>query len=66
MIHNIRPAVDIVAPGEELALAYYGGATGTNGGGVDDTGGANNYYLTNAAGTSFALGRAYMSTNCAK
>ncbi len=54
VVHGVRPAVDISAPGEELALAYYGGTTGTNTGGVDQAGGANNYYLTNAAGTSFS------------
>ena len=53
-VHGVRPAVDISAPGDGLALAYYGGTTGTNTGGVDQTGGANNYYLTNAAGTSFS------------
>lgn len=51
---RVRPAVDIAAPGEELALAYYGGATGSNATGTDSTGGATNYYWTNAAGTSFS------------
>lgn len=59
VIPGVRPVVDIAAPGEDLVLAYYGGLTGsnTNGvltGGVDTTGGANDFYLTSAAGTSFA------------
>lgn len=53
-IKGVRPAVDIAAPGEELALAYYGGTTGSNTGGVDQSNGANNYYLISAAGTSFS------------
>jgi hypothetical protein len=52
--HGVRPVVDIAAPGEELALAYYGGTTGSNTGGVDQSNGANNFYLINASGTSFA------------
>ncbi len=54
IVPKVRAAVDIAAPGEQLALAYYGGATGTNAGGTDLTGGVGVYYLTNAAGTSFA------------
>lgn len=54
IVPHVRPAVDLAAPGEELALAYYGGTTGTNTGGVDQSAGANNFYLTNAAGTSFS------------
>lgn len=59
VIPGVRPAIDIAAPGEDLVLAFYGGLTGsnTNGiltGGVDVTGGANDYYLTDASGTSFA------------
>src|SRR5207237_1161234 len=52
--HGVRPVVDIAAPGEALALAYYGGATGSNTGGVDQSNGANNFYLIDASGTSFA------------
>ena len=51
---GVRPVVDISAPGENLALAYYGGTTGTNTGGVDQSSGANNFYFTDVAGTSFA------------
>jgi hypothetical protein len=59
VIPGVRPVIDIAAPGEDLVLAFYGGLTGsnTNGiltGGVDVTGGANDYYLTDASGTSFA------------
>lgn len=49
-----RAAVDIVAPGANLTLAYYGGTTGSNKGGNDLTAGNNNYYSFNSAGTSFA------------
>jgi hypothetical protein len=51
---GVRAAVDIAAPGEALALAYYGGNTGSNTGGVDPSNGANNFYLIDIAGTSFA------------
>jgi hypothetical protein len=54
LTHGLRPAVDIAAPGEALALAYYGGTTGSNTGGVDQSNGANNFYLIDVAGTSFA------------
>ena len=54
IVHGVRAAIDISAPGDGLALAYYGGTTGTNTGGVDQSAGANNFYITNAAGTSFA------------
>ena len=46
--------VDIVAPGENMTLAFYGGTTGGNIGGTDPSGGANDWYSFNAAGTSFA------------
>lgn len=50
----VRSTVDIAAPGEALALAYYGGATGSNTGGTDDSNGAIDWYWTNAGGTSFS------------
>jgi len=49
---NARARIDIVAPGENFTLAYYGGATGGNQGGVAD--GGPNFYSANLAGTSFA------------
>lgn len=49
-----RAAVDIVAPGESLTLANYGGSTGTNTGKADPTGGAIDNYRLNLAGTSFS------------
>lgn len=49
-----RARVDITAPGESMTLAFYGGVTGGNQGGTDPSGGANNFYSFNAAGTSFA------------
>ena len=46
-----RARVDIVAPGQSLSLARYGGATGSNAGGTDPTNGATNLYQ-NIGGTS--------------
>jgi hypothetical protein len=51
---SLRATVDIATPGDNLTLALYGGTTGGNTGGVDPTGGANNFYGGNLAGTSFA------------
>jgi subtilisin family serine protease len=51
-IANARVKVDLAAPGQNLTLAYYGGATGGNAGGVAD--GGSNLYSINIAGTSFA------------
>ena len=47
VIPGVRPVVDIAAPGDALALAFYGGLTGSNTNGVltdgvDPTNGANN------------------------
>lgn len=50
---NVRPTVDIAAPGDELTLALYGGTTGGNKTGVNpwpDPG----YYAGLMNGTSFA------------
>lgn len=52
-IAGARAAVDIVAPGENLVAAYYGGATGGNAFGGATT--ANDdFYSFNIAGTSFS------------
>lgn len=51
---DVRPTVDIAAPGDELTLAYYGGLTGGHTSGTDPTGGAGTYYASNLGGTSFA------------
>jgi len=53
-VAGARAAIDIAEPGQNLTLAYYGGTTGSNTGGTDITGGAGNYYVVDAAGTSFA------------
>jgi len=59
-IPNVRAAVSIAAPGTDLVLAAYTGATGTNSSGtLFDTSGIptdelNQLYFTGAAGTSFA------------
>jgi hypothetical protein len=51
---NVRAAVDIVAPGDNLTLAFYGGLTGGHTSGTDPVGGAGAYYVQDMAGTSFA------------
>ena len=51
---NVRAAVDIVAPGDDLTLAYYGGLTGGHTSGTDPVNGSGQYYVANMAGTSFA------------
>lgn len=51
VIQNARAAVDIVAPGENLVTAFYGGTTGGNAGGIDEPG---NGLYSNVSGTSFA------------
>ena len=43
-VAGARARVDIVAPGQALSLARYGGATGSNAGGTDSTNGATNLY----------------------
>lgn len=48
----VRATVDLCAPGENLDLAYYGGATGGNWTGTPD--GTPDTYSTNIGGTSFA------------
>ncbi len=54
-LHGVRAAVDIAAPGEDLALAYYGGNTGSLAGIVDGNDNATDLYFTfNQSGTSFA------------
>lgn len=50
-----RAAVDIVAPGTNLTLAYYGGTTGGNDDSIGGTAnGGPTSYQANLAGTSFA------------
>jgi hypothetical protein len=57
-VTGVRQVVDIAAPGENFATAYYGGETGGNGTGVygpaDGPAGGPDYYTLNIAGTSFA------------
>lgn len=53
-IPDVRPTVDIAAPGDQLTLAYYGGLTGGHTSGTDPTGGSGVYYASNMGGTSFA------------
>jgi hypothetical protein len=53
-IPNVRPTVDIAAPGDDMTLAFYGGVTGGHTSGADPTGGVGAYYVPNMGGTSFA------------
>jgi hypothetical protein len=53
-IPDIRPTVDIAAPGDPLTLAFYGGLTGGHTSGTDGTNGAGNLYIPDMGGTSFA------------
>ncbi|WP_166829988.1 Calx-beta domain-containing protein [Thalassoroseus pseudoceratinae] len=51
-LSEVRSTVDIVAPGQNITAALYGGATGGNIGGTDNP--QSNFYSFNIAGTSFA------------
>lgn len=53
-IPGIRATVDIVAPGDNLTLAFYGDVTGGHIAGTDPTNGSGQFYIPNMAGTSFA------------
>lgn len=53
-IPNVRPTVDIAAPGDNLTLAFYGGVTGGHTSGTDGTNGSGAYYIPDIGGTSFA------------
>lgn len=50
---NVRAKVDLVAPGQNLTVAHYGGQTGGNWNGAH-TGGGPSHYNVNLGGTSFA------------
>jgi hypothetical protein len=57
IITGVRASVDIVAPGTDFTLAYYGGPTGGNNPSLGAPQGlvsGNNFYLTSVAGTSVA------------
>lgn len=52
---GVRAAVDVSAPAEQVALAYYGGQTGSNiEGALTPTEATDFYFVFNQAGTSFA------------
>ena len=53
-ILGVCPGVDIAAPGESLALAAYGGTTGTNSNSTLPVFSDNNLYYTELSGTSFS------------
>jgi hypothetical protein len=54
----VRQVVDIAAPGERFATAYYGGETGGNGpsvgGDANDPAGGPDWYTRSVSGTSFS------------
>ncbi|MGB0766765.1 MAG: PEP-CTERM sorting domain-containing protein [Phycisphaeraceae bacterium] len=52
LVTGVRAPVDIAAPGQNLTLAFYGGATGGNAGGT--TGGGPTSYSGGVGGTSFS------------
>ncbi|HZN69706.1 MAG TPA: S8 family serine peptidase, partial [Tepidisphaeraceae bacterium] len=52
VVANAVASIDLAAPGTNLTLALYGGATGGNRGGTVQPG--SNLYTANGAGTSFA------------
>jgi hypothetical protein len=54
VISNARAAVDLVAPGDNLTMAFYGGLTGGHIAGTDPTAGSGQYYVSGMSGTSFA------------
>lgn len=57
IVAGVRAAVDIVAPGQSLVSAYYGGQTGGNNptlSGSTNSGSVSNAYSNGIAGTSFS------------
>ena len=54
VLNGIRATVDIVAPGDNLTLAFYGGVTGGHVTGTDPTAGSGQFYIPDMSGTSFA------------
>jgi hypothetical protein len=54
LVTGVRAPVTLVAPGTNVLGAYYGGATGSNTGGTDPSGGATSWYEYGLAGTSFS------------
>lgn len=54
VLNNARATVDLVAPGDNLTMAFYGGLTGGHVAGSDPTAGSGQYYIPNMGGTSFS------------
>jgi len=54
MLTNARATIDIVAPGDNLTMAFYGGMTGGHVAGSDPTGGSGQFYVSGMGGTSFS------------
>lgn len=53
-VPNVRPTVDVAAPGDDMTLAFYGGVTGGHTSGTDPTSGSGDWYVSNIGGTSFS------------
>jgi hypothetical protein len=54
VLTNARATIDIVAPGDNLTMAFYGGMSGGHVAGSDPTGGSGQFYISNMSGTSFS------------
>ncbi len=54
ILNNARATIDLVAPGDNLTMAFYGGMTGGHVAGSDPTGGNGSYYIPYMSGTSFS------------
>lgn len=54
VVTNARATIDIVAPGDNLTMAFYGGVSGGHVSGSDPTAGSGEFYIPNMGGTSFS------------
>lgn len=54
VLNNARATIDLVAPGDNLTMAFYGGMTGGHVAGSDPTAGSGLFYIPYMSGTSFS------------
>ena len=54
VLNNARATIDLVAPGDNLTMAFYGGLTGGHVTGSDPTEGSGLFYIPYMGGTSFS------------
>lgn len=54
VLNDARATIDLVAPGDNLTMAFYGGMTGGHVAGSDPTAGNGSYYIPYMGGTSFS------------